>query len=113
MKFSLDILAICGNQEILDNVIAEIPLSSDDRIWDVEYSPATVFTNGDGDKALSVSVRFHDMTERDSVEDTVSAVAGLIACCGVGSYIRLHTCHHDPATELKDCEATSIYEVVA
>lgn len=112
MKYSLDIMVICPDQGILDNVISEIPLSSDGRVWDVEYGPITIFTNEDGNKTLKTSVRFHDAADRNSVEDAVSAVAGLIACCNVGSYIQLHTCHHDPVTERKGCEVTDIYEVV-
>lgn len=112
MKYELAINIICNDQATLDLVRTSMPDKTDNRVWDVQYEPVTEETNNDGHRTSKAMIRFHNTADRDGVGDTITQLQGMFTTCEVGTWIRLLINHHDPATELKPCEAETIFEVM-
>jgi len=111
MKHSLDLRIVCNDKTTLDAIAAALPGVDDARMWAEQYNAPTQLVDENGDFVLSGMMRFNEDVDRAGVEDSVQGIAGMFALCEPGSYLRLHTCHHDE-TPPKPCEVTTLYEVI-
>ena len=111
MKHSLDLRIICNDKTTLDEIATNLPGADDARVWVEQYDPPTQSVDENGDAVLTGMIRFYEDADRADVEDAVQVVDGMFSLCEPGSYLRLHTCHHDE-TPPKPCEVTTLYEVI-
>jgi len=111
MKYSLDLYIISNDQDTLDGIMAALPGRDDLRVWAEQYEAPTQSVDENGDSVLVGMIRFNEDQDRADVAEAAEAVGGMFALCEPGSYLRLHTCHHDEDPP-KPCKITTLYEVV-
>lgn len=111
---ALRLKIISNTQAVLDNVVAEIPLITDPRVWDGQYIDPFQFTDIHTDhQTLTATVVFPLESDRDDVGTAIQAVQGLFTDCEVGTEILyFDTWHEADGGAEKPCEQKVIYEKV-
>lgn len=110
MKYSLDIHIITNNQLILDTIRTNVPNKLDATVWANEYTISEE-TNLDGNKFISVMVRFNNMSDgqilKKKIQDKLTPT--VLSKILIGSYLRLHTCNHDDSKRIGGCVEIEIW----
>lgn len=111
MLYSLDLHIINNKYGILNAIKNLLPNNTDSRVWPNQYTLNESVTDN-GDKYISVSIRFYDINERSGVLNSVKGVQGVLRQCLSGSYIRTHLCSHkwneENPSDQKECEIENI-----
>ena len=111
MKHSLDLNIVCNDETTTAAILSALPQADDLRVWADQYEMPTQSVDETGDSVLSGMIRFNEDADRADVDNVLKSIAGMFALCEPGSYLRLHTCHHDEDPP-QPCEVTTLYEVI-
>lgn len=93
MLYELELHIICNNEAVRDNILANLPTVTDERVNTPHHNPAGVV-----DGVLVGNIRYNLVSDLQNIRSVLKGLNGLWALCEPGSFFAGTNCSHDEET---------------